>query len=187
MLAPLPWIMRQASPRRSEVVDPSKHPFVEAKPLPLRDSPPPSVLIVEDDPALRELLASFLTEEGYTVRAAQNGRAACEQVQESTPDVVVLDLLMPVMGGREVLTAWLKDGLVPELPVLVLSSLPHWGGPPDDVLRRSTRACLRKPFSLGALLGTIEGLVSPRQPSRWSAPGPGSPRSGLPSPSLPNA
>jgi CheY-like chemotaxis protein len=64
-----------------------------------------TVLVVEDEAALRELVARTLRRGGWTVRVAENGRAALASVEESAPDVLLLDLMMPEMDGFELLDA----------------------------------------------------------------------------------
>src|SRR5262245_14636840 len=60
-----------------------------------------SVLIVEDDVDLSSLLAGIVAEQGHEVRTASNGQVALERVSERMPDLILLDVMMPVMGGRE--------------------------------------------------------------------------------------
>ena len=60
----------------------------------------PTILVVEDEPALRRMLAFTLRDVGFDVRTAWNGVDALEQVAGKTPDAIVLDLEMPVMDGR---------------------------------------------------------------------------------------
>ena len=78
------------------------------------------VLIVEDDPDLRRLYAIGLNQRGYQVKLAANGAEALDRIEDERPDVILLDLLMPVMSGWDVL-----ERLNPELqrciPVVVIS------------------------------------------------------------------
>jgi CheY-like chemotaxis protein len=105
------------------------------------------VLVVEDNSDLRELVAEALKMNGYRVQTAPNGRIALEQVYVSRPHVIVLDLMMPVMTGWQLLEA-LRE--VPELatvPVVVVTAL--------DALPEGAVAFVRKPFRLEALLATV--------------------------------
>jgi CheY-like chemotaxis protein len=61
----------------------------------------PTILVVEDDRALREFMATWLDAEGYEVRTAPNGREALTALHAEIPCVMVVDLMMPVMGGAE--------------------------------------------------------------------------------------
>ena len=79
------------------------------------------VLIVEDDPDLRTLLATTLEAEGFGVRAAANGAEALQAVAETAPALVILDLRMPVMDGWEFRRAQRADPKIAKTPVVVLS------------------------------------------------------------------
>jgi CheY-like chemotaxis protein len=76
------------------------------------------ILVVDDDPAVRQLAQIILRTEGYDVRAASNGLEALEEIQEAQPSVVLLDLQMPVMDGR----AFFKEIDGPERPPVVVMS-----------------------------------------------------------------
>lgn len=110
------------------------------------------VLIVEDDADLRRLFAIGLNQRGYQVKLAANGAEALDRIREERPDVILLDLLMPVMSGWDVL-----DRLNPEdrrcIPVVVIS-----GQPPGQ--ERSHHECiagwLAKPIALTELVQAIE-------------------------------
>src|SRR5512143_1106982 len=81
-----------------------------------------SILIVEDDPIDRTLLATCLEQEGYAVRTAENGKQVVDMLDREPFDLIILDLLMPEMDGFEVLE-WIKTrpGLQ-HLPVIVVSA-----------------------------------------------------------------
>jgi CheY-like chemotaxis protein len=81
-----------------------------------------SVLVVEDDPATRELLRRTLEVEGWSVTEAGNGRAALERVADACPDLVLLDLVMPEMDGFEFLEAFRADLRSLSVPVVVLTA-----------------------------------------------------------------
>jgi len=81
---------------------------------------PKQVLIVEDDAALSDAFTIVLTKEGYDVVAAYNGKEALEKVKSMKPALILLDLLMPVMGGKEFLEKFQNEH---DIPVIVLSNL----------------------------------------------------------------
>jgi CheY-like chemotaxis protein len=120
-----------------------------------RDDPRPRVLVVEDDPDLRELLVAILEGEGLVVEGAAQGVQALERLAADAPlpAAVVLDLLMPLMDGREFLR---RKSVRPEwslIPVVVLSGardLEHAGPWTPDV-----RAVLAKPTSAHQLIDTL--------------------------------
>lgn len=81
------------------------------------------ILIVEDDPAVLQAFSILLTHEGYTVATARNGAEAWKIVKEQPPDLIILDLWMPVMNGWEFL-GLLRDDRSPvrDLPVIAVSA-----------------------------------------------------------------
>jgi CheY-like chemotaxis protein len=81
-----------------------------------------SVLIVEDEEVLRDVYELILKTNGYTVYTAQNGREGLIQLKNHHPDVVLLDIFMPVMDGREVLQNLVKSDY-PNTKIIVCSNL----------------------------------------------------------------
>jgi signal transduction histidine kinase len=101
-------------------------------PAPLPAPPPPTksgvhpqaqVLIVEDNPDNRDVLRRRLEREGHAVHEAENGAAALDALRSRPFDLVLLDILMPVMDGYEVLTAMKADTELREVPVIMISAL----------------------------------------------------------------
>ena len=80
-----------------------------------------SILIVDDEGPIREFLALLLEDLGHEVRQAINGRQAVELATSARPDLVISDVMMPVMGGTE-LCDWVKRELQPPPPVILTSS-----------------------------------------------------------------
>jgi two-component system, chemotaxis family, chemotaxis protein CheY len=120
------------------------------------------VLVVDDDPAIRGLVAEALRGEGYTVDVAAHGREGLEAVRANRPQTVILDLMMPVMDGFSFLEACQKEKLCEDVPIVVISAV-------HDVMRRvvelPVRACVAKPFDLDDLIRTVGRFVRPdRQP-----------------------
>jgi signal transduction histidine kinase/CheY-like chemotaxis protein/HAMP domain-containing protein len=85
--------------------------------------PPTGVLLVEDDAVQRERMREWLEGPQWTVREAENGREALKRIQESKPDVVLLDLMMPEMDGFAVVAALQKEAAWRNIPVIVITSL----------------------------------------------------------------
>ncbi|MCC7075222.1 MAG: hybrid sensor histidine kinase/response regulator [Deltaproteobacteria bacterium] len=86
-------------------------------------SAPPTILIVDDEAPNRRLLESILKREGFTTCSAENGRACIERVQHGDVDLVLLDLMMPVLGGVEACRAIREDLHQPFLPVVLVTAL----------------------------------------------------------------
>jgi CheY-like chemotaxis protein len=115
----------------------------------------PSILIVDDDRDIREALGEILREEGFEVREAANGQQAMMQLAHGKPDVMLLDLMMPVMSGWQVLQAVRSSQELADLPVVVLSAIEAPG----------CRDYIQKPVSLDRLLELLETVRSKATPS----------------------
>ena len=79
----------------------------------------PSVLVVDDEPLVREVVASYLQREGFSVTEASDGQSALEQVLDTRPDLVVLDVMLPALDGLEVLAEIRKRY---DVPVVLLTA-----------------------------------------------------------------
>ena len=87
------------------------------------DRPVPHVLVVDDDPIVRAVVSQTLERAGWSIAEAENGRIALQRVAARRPDVIVLDLLMPVLNGFEFLAALRRDPAWRSVPVVVLTSM----------------------------------------------------------------
>lgn len=85
-------------------------------------APQPQILLVEDEPAQREVLAYNLEAEGYSVRRAQDGEEAMLLISEAAPDLVILDWMMPLMSGLEVCRRLKTREETRDIPVIMLSA-----------------------------------------------------------------
>ena len=109
------------------------------------------VLVVDDESNMRFLLRTLLESEGFEVAEAYHGAAALERVKEQQPDLIVTDLMMPVMNGRELVERLRADAETSGIPILVISSSPN-------VEVAGADAALRKPFEIDALIDTARSL-----------------------------
>ncbi|MBU8896774.1 response regulator [Corallococcus sp. H22C18031201] len=112
------------------------------------------LLIVDDEVAIVEALQDILSVEGYDVATAFNGAEGLERLAQVKPDLVLLDLMMPVMDGREMLRRMREDATTRDLPVVVMSA-----GRISEEERKASARFLAKPFELDTLLDTIAGLL----------------------------
>lgn len=116
------------------------------RPADVNEQPdPPTVLIADDEPAIVDLLAQFLEDEGYAVERASDGRMALEMTRQSAPDLVIADVMMPGMDGFELLDELGADGH--GVPVILMSAA--------VVSRREGVPFIAKPFDLGELLDLV--------------------------------
>jgi len=114
-----------------------------------------TILICDDEPALRELVRASL-DDGYLFAEASDGLTALELAREVEPDVVVLDLMLPRLGGLEVLARLRADKHLRDVPVLVITA---WNEAREDVLAAGAADFTSKPFDPDALRAAIENLL----------------------------
>jgi CheY-like chemotaxis protein len=118
------------------------------------------VLIVEDDPDIRESLQHFLESHGYPVRAASHGKEALEHlVRAPRPSMMVLDMSLPVMDGHRLLTARKGDDTLRAVPVVILSASMAGMSPRDRALYATNygvAAFLGKPADPQQVLEAVE-------------------------------
>jgi CheY-like chemotaxis protein len=109
------------------------------------------VLIVEDDVELRDMMAQLLTLEGFVATTVANGREALEYLRRGDrPDIILLDLMMPVMDGWEFRRKQQSDPALATVPVVVLSALDHRRAAEVDAV-----AFLKKPLDFDRLLELV--------------------------------
>ena len=112
-----------------------------------------TVLVVDDEPLIAMALEAMLKDAGHAVVTAANGRQGLERLAEAPrPDLVLLDMMMPVMNGPAMLAAMADDPDLQGIPVVVLSSLP------EEAVRaraQGVAAMLRKPCTAEQVLDAI--------------------------------
>jgi DNA-binding response OmpR family regulator len=126
------------------------------------------ILVVDDDPAIRNMLRLTLLDEGYTVVTAADGAEALARVDDSAPHLILLDLMMPVMDGWETYRHLTAEGRS-HPPIMVITA-----GQFSDRARRELREVaevINKPFDLDHLLGAVEAHL--RRSRNGHGPPPG--------------
>ncbi|ESW96779.1 MULTISPECIES: response regulator transcription factor [unclassified Mesorhizobium] len=111
-----------------------------------------SILVVDDEPPIRKLLRVGLGSQGYAVSEAPNANAAIELVDAQKPDLILLDLGLPGMGGLDLLRKWRGDGL--DVPVVILSSRTDEAGI-VAALELGADDYITKPFGMNELVARI--------------------------------
>ena len=112
---------------------------------------PPTILVVDDEPVIRDLVSVLLEDEGYTVHTAPDGLAAVEAVARESPDLVLTDLYMPRLDGLGLIARLRRER--PRLPIVVLSAAIRIS-PPAGV------PFVAKPLDAEALLAVIAGIMN---------------------------
>jgi excisionase family DNA binding protein len=118
----------------------------------------PLVLIVDDDEQVREYVRVNLEAEGYSVREAGNAEEGLLAVEESTPDLVLLDVMMPQVDGWEMLQQ-LQERHGEAVPVVMFSGKAD-AATADEVAERGARGFIGKPFDPGQLIEKTKQLLS---------------------------
>jgi CheY-like chemotaxis protein len=114
-----------------------------------------TVLVVDDDPGIRQIVSWALEDEGYAVQTATNGRDALEAVRRQSPDAIVLDLNMPVMDGWSFIHAHQADPTCRDVPIILMSagqSIAHATG-------LGAAAFVTKPLDVEVLVGTVASVL----------------------------
>jgi CheY-like chemotaxis protein len=110
------------------------------------------VLVIEDDPDIREIVGDLLKDAGYSVTLASHGAEALEILQILTPRLILLDLSMPVMDGIEFQRHQLRHPDIASIPVVAMSAAARM----EQHVRLSLNGALRKPMNLEVLLQLVE-------------------------------
>jgi CheY-like chemotaxis protein len=113
----------------------------------------PRVLIVDDEFGLAEVIAEILCERGYDTAMAMNGKLALAEMQQTLPQFVLLDVMMPVMDGPSLLLHMQQDPRLASVPVALMSSLAESS---FAAVRGLYREFVRKPFTPEALYALVE-------------------------------
>jgi two-component system response regulator CpxR len=113
------------------------------------------VLVVEDDPQLRETALEILALGGFMAAGAANGAEALTFLQKEAPKVILLDLRMPVLDGWAFLARRARDPVVSAVPVIVLS-----GEPSDPRVLAAVDGWIAKPFDESTLLNTVTAVLA---------------------------
>lgn len=117
---------------------------------------PPKILVVDDEAPIRHLLVELLTDEGYSVLAASNGRAAVAMVKQEQPDLVLMDVMMPELDGPGTVRHLRNVAGLATVPIILMSAAPHLGrGSADGV------SFVSKPFDLEQLLAVVARVLNP--------------------------
>src|SRR5438034_8436842 len=127
---------------------------------PLQARKRPLVLVVEDDPALGDVIVTALKDDGLDAKLAQDGDEAMRDVDDLSPSVMVLDLMMPRRDGFSVLRELRADGRISNLPVIVVTAI---FGMSERLYASELGAAdyITKPFELDDLITRVRALLSP--------------------------
>lgn len=114
------------------------------------------VLVVEDEPTIRELIADVLREWGYHVETATNGLDALRLMRYQVPHAIVLDLMMPQLDATGFVELKRLNPAFDAIPILLVTAA---FGAAEAARRLGAQACLSKPFELDELVNVVDELV----------------------------
>lgn len=117
------------------------------------------VLVIDDDENARDAVARFATRQGTIVTGASTGLQGIEQAQSDRPDVILLDMMMPGVGGHEVLARLGADEATAKIPVIVVTS--HFINDDErrQILSRATAVIYRRDLSREAVTDAIDSAL----------------------------
>jgi DNA-binding NarL/FixJ family response regulator len=128
----------------------------------------PRLLLVDDEPGLREAVKDYLEESGFAVQVASNAREGWDLLQQNTPDLVISDIMMPQVDGYQFLKQMREDPRFKRLPVVFLTAK---GMTTDRIqgYQSGVDAYIPKPFDPDELVAIVENLLE-RRPASQPAP-----------------
>lgn len=109
-----------------------------------------SILVVEDDDDIRNAIVDLLESEGYSAESAINGKEALEKLNQiEKPCLVLLDMMMPIMNGRQFLDVVMKDSRLAPIPILIVSAIA------DKANTEGSVGFLKKPIDIDVVLDMV--------------------------------
>jgi CheY-like chemotaxis protein len=128
-----------------------------------------TILVVDDDPALRDVLSNLLAEDGWRVKTAADGEAALALLQREKPTALVLDLMMPRIDGFEVLRTLREQPTTRDLPVIVVTAKDLTEEDRSRLAQSAQRVILKQATPLGELRQEIQSLLLTRRGANGTA------------------
>jgi CheY-like chemotaxis protein len=119
-----------------------------------------AILVIEDDEDVRQAMVAILEMKGYSVASAENGKVAMDYLRAAPiPDLIITDLSMPVMDGRQFRREQVKDARLANVPLLVITAM-------NDRNGIDANEILRKPVDVDHLLATVSRYCEPESTPR---------------------
>ncbi len=118
-----------------------------------------TILIVDDEAHIRRLIEFTLKKGGYPLLVATNGKEAIEKAKAHSPDLVIMDVMMPEMDGFQALERLKEDESTASIPVILLTGI-GFSSTRKEVEEKGTATYLSKPFSPNKLLKEVQRIVA---------------------------
>lgn len=120
---------------------------------------PKKIMVVDDEPGILKMVAFRLANSGYEVVTAQDGADALEKIRQSAPDLLVLDIMMPIMDGNELCQILKQDPNTKDIPIIFLTALRTGEDAADEGETVGSNIILPKPFDPVVLLSTVKRIL----------------------------
>ncbi len=121
------------------------------------------ILVIDDEPGLVKLVSSRLKANGYDVVSAENGKIGFDLARTEKPDMILLDIQMPVMDGWETLEALKKEGATKDIPVIMVTARGDTSDLVKSMADGKAADYVMKPYVAAEFLKKINRLLSPEQ------------------------
>lgn len=118
------------------------------------------ILIIEDDKFLRKLISQKLIKMGYDVVKAVDGEKGIKSIEEEKPDLVLLDLILPVVNGFEVLARIKSDPILAKIPVIIISNLGQKEEVEEGLKLGAVDYLIKAHFTLKEITDKIEAVLN---------------------------
>ena len=135
------------------------------------------ILVADDEQGILDLLVDVLSDDGFDVIPANNGASALVLIYRERPDVVLLDLMMPVVNGYEVLRELRRNPTTKDLPVVLITAVSS-AEVEQTAAELGANACLTKPWTIGSVLAVIEEALGESGTSGTNGPWNSNPATG---------
>jgi DNA-binding response OmpR family regulator len=133
----------------------------------MTNAPQPTLLLAEDDTALRDLLVLAFSQAGWLVTCAADGAAALEMARRSQPQVMLLDILLPKINGLDILRVLKKQSGFEQLPIIIMSEL-AFRETVEQAIGAGAQAFIVKPFTAQDVVDKLQ--LALQQPVRQAKP-----------------
>ena len=136
------------------------HPFRgERQPPAVAEAEPKRILVIDDESGVRRLLTDLLAGEGYDVSEASDGIRGLERLRDVSPDLIILDLMMPVVSGWAFAQECRRMDISGDVPIIAMSAMLDLNRAAATLDALGVRAYVAKPFDVEALLALVAQLV----------------------------
>jgi two-component system chemotaxis response regulator CheY len=124
-----------------------------------REAEPKHILVIDDESGVRHLLTELLVGEGYVVSEAQDGVRGLERLRDVTPDLIILDMMMPIVSGWAFVEERRRMDICGDVPIIAISAMFDLKSAAAKLDTLGVRAYLPKPFDVDALLALVAQLA----------------------------